>query len=206
MKWLFALLMLSLTACFVAQKPPGTVRHPFTVIVHTDKAFTEEERFQVVAAADTWNAQTDGLANLEVVFDLDMNGASDLLHLARNHVLLLRMPEDTDVVEYLDEDSGGRVLGAVTPSGGALVSKEARMIIVADRLPDSPTFRRVALHEFGHLLGLPHVPEPTGIMYPSTGPVPEDKMGTVCLRLPDIAEFCRVHDCSGANPTHCSGK
>jgi hypothetical protein len=167
------------------------------VTLHMDTAFTAEERVDALQAAETWRKQTNDLARIVLVFDLDFDdliGMNKLFTQGAN--LVVRRDSEDPVVQASDEESEcvGCVLGWMN-SGGlhGIGHQPIHGAFIADRLVNDrfPSLRvQVMLHEFGHVLGLPHVTSIQAIMFP--GVIPGR---TSCLKKPDLVAFCSVNEC-----------
>lgn len=164
-----------------------------SVTLHADTAFTPTERGLITTASALWSVQTSGLAKIQVVYDLDFDSVSSITeHATNGHNMMKRMTSDMPEVQGEDEPNA-KLLGEVMPSGGVHNPWHLplRVIFVADRLEGDPQFYlQVILHEFGHVLGLPHSPVISAIMYPSA-----IREKTACLKVNDLASFCNVNVC-----------
>ncbi len=208
LRWMRCALTVCLLALGCARQAPepftvgklgGEPTKPATVTVHADTDFTQEERADMLLAANIWRWQTSGLADINVVFDLDFSSIQSLGELlASDEVLVVRAEEGSSSVLAADASSNceGCVLGWMT-SGGIHAPKLLHPIqgafIVSRMNQVEGRQLKVMLHEFGHLLGLPHSPSVQGIMYPAS--ITDT---TNCLKKSDLALFCTVNECSGA--------
>ena len=164
-----------------------------TVVLHMDTEFDAGERGSIQFAADTWRKQTSGAADIQLVWDADF---SDLMGLGAlmesNSHIVVRRTSDMEIVQAEDEDNGckGCVLGWMNAGGIHGPGHEAiHGAFVVDRMTTGD-LAAVALHEFGHVLGLSHVPEVQAVMFFAHIP------GTsLCLKKRDLVEFCSVNEC-----------
>lgn len=170
---------------------------PAYVLFHADTSFTPSERESLALAAEMWRIQTDGLADIHLLFQVNCNDDQSLeLHKEAN--LLCRFESTEDYIVEHDAQGQGDLLGQVAPSGGIHNPwrKPLRMLLVVDRLDTRDRFASVAIHEFGHVLGLPHTSAVQAVMFPMY-----IKHEHSCLKQPDLQAFCQVNDC-GTHKMH----
>ena len=164
-----------------------------SVVLHWDTDFTPDERASANEAADIWNRQTGGLAHIENHFDLDFNSIRSLTEhtVERNDNIIIRLESWMDSVKQMEPDDGGKILGWVT--SGGIHNPWGQAIhgaFVADRMAVKHVRLMVMLHEFGHLLGLPHSASVQAIMFPHI-----IANGSACLKQADLVSFCQVNMC-----------
>lgn len=194
--------LIGLQGCFLPASKP-------TLTMHADKAFTGPERSCINDSADQWRSQTSGLANIHVVYDYESGKVTEVVEQALNH-RILRWTSNTPVlVEYeaeLNEDlpEGAevrKILGQVGTKDG--IHNEwklpVEMRLVADRLDDPHVCRLTAIHEFGHVLGVPHIrTTSSNIMWPYI-----HSSRSACLKKDDLLAFCMLNNCGNVQMKPC---
>lgn len=196
----FIVLLAASIACVAPLDPPlvpvkSAAPCAVTIGFHGDIGFTPAERMDIESSMTAWRTATDGAACLSVTWDLNPDSI-DNLHTHQDHNVILRLPSETSIVETLDELADGVVLGFVFPPGGIKTHKPVRLFLVYDRLANR--VGEVSMHELGHAMGMQHTRDPWSVMYfASTEESPK------CLTRPDMAEFCRVNDCTGHSVKVC---
>lgn len=190
------------------KEPEVTIAIYKTAVFHGDTDFTPEERKVIEEALFRWRAQTDGLIQATVIWDLDFKSVSSLSdHIADN--LIIRWTSETGIVRQFNEDHPRATLLGWSP--GRIVPNPdgpARVHLVADELAKlsaeffkpfaSEGYLGVVMHEFGHVFGLQHVEDEDGLMHGGW------LGGHACLSQEDISEFCRVNECGDVKPRPCN--
>jgi hypothetical protein len=171
--------------------------------MHGDKSFTESERNQIETAAGVWREQTSGQANIRIVWDW----SKDTTIPKEEHKIEKLTSLDLEVILtdcYLSEQMdvppcSPMVLAWVEQSGGIHNPEHEPVMLkfIPDRYKSGESFVSVAIHEFGHVLGLPHQNVPQAVMYPSQNAV------KTCLKPSDLASFCQVNECDGRKMYPC---
>lgn len=204
MKYMFLLIItvLAMIGCSPKQLPvwaPGSVRAP-SILMHGDPAFTEKERYIIDSAAEMWRIQTSGLADIQVVYDYD-----EIKHSKEARIRKIQ----SDSLEAFEQDCYSNpicapiVLAWVSPSGGLHNPwhEPVDMVFMPERSNGQEMAMQVIVHEFGHVLGMPHSNCVQALLYPV---VIEDRKHA-CLRQPDLSLFCTVNNCSGYQMKPCEG-
>lgn len=200
------LLAVFTTCCAVAPYPVDNPlkEGPTTVVMHGDKDFTQHEREQFATASTQWFKQTDGLADITFVWDWEPTKE----HEDDQNVIVMADSEAPEV-QNVDCDSRGiergtqycepMVLAWVYPSGGVHNPYHMKVtaVFIPERYSSDGVFVSVAIHEFGHVLGLPHSPAPQAVMYPT------QNAEKLCLTVSDLADFCRYNWCDSRKMYPC---
>ncbi len=190
---LFCLLSLSCIGCIIPEaKDP-------TLLMHGDVSYQPQERTCVESSAETWRYQTNVLADVQVVWDFDSADPKSV-HSLRNNHRILRWTSAHPIVQEMD-GPGWNLLGLVNTLDGPEqnYSKPIEMSLVMDRLQDGHVCRLTAIHEFGHVLGVPHLENyVANIMYPSIHPARKD-----CLKREDLLMYCFVNHCGNVTMKVC---
>lgn len=161
------------------------------VTIHADTEFSDDDKAAIAGACRIWNYQTNGIVNITVVYDLDFNDMTALqAHMTNGDNYIVSLESWMPSVVAMDGEDA-KVLGWMGPAGGIHNpwGLPVHGAFVADRLNDKNRLQ-VFVHEFGHLLGLSHLPEVQATMYPHI--VNGRK---ACLHKPDLEAFCRVNEC-----------
>lgn len=155
---------------------------------YVDGSFSPAEAQAIQSAADEWADRTNGQAQVDLVF-----GAVAGAHSKE----ILRWHFTPDVENLCN-------FGLTTYRG-----KEPNKIMLdpgRSALENVP-FHHVAMHEFGHSLGIAvHVDAPTATMFGAAGlkyPVPD---GNDCLHRADLEAFCagsQVDGCDASKMKAC---
>lgn len=176
---------------------PGTKPQGVTLVFHGDTDFTMGERALILAAREIWLRQTDGLANITVTFDLDFHDAQGLGKLTRDKAnFMIRYTSDLDAVKATDSFFKASVLGWASLGNGRWT-----VGLIVDRYPNGAYGLQVMVHEMGHTLGLDHINDEKSIMNPYLVP-----KAAVCLRKPELDQFCTLYECGGYNVRPCKGE
>lgn len=178
------LLLLSLVAC-------GGHAQSMTI----DSDFTESEVEQIQLALDEWVDATD---SPDAIISLDGTFRSPTF---TSDVWGTDSPESR-VFRIHESDPGyNQIKNEIDSDGFRAIfnlSSENIAMVMDDFDPDAGfAFRKVFMHEIGHLLGLEH--ESFGVMSSDIG-----KYGAgTCITSQNVNDFCDMHDCGPAEGTTC---
>lgn len=170
--------------------------HAPQMTYHVDTSFTAPERQCLEDATKQWRDQTSGLADIKLEYDYKPNVVVNVLeHEAFDKVV--RWTSTTPYVVAYEAAMGTPekpwiLLGQTSHKITDSVRLPIVVSLVQDRLDASKdTFecKRVAMHEFGHGLGLPHMGRTTDIMFPSEHP-----LRSACLKNDDLVAFAAVNE------------
>jgi predicted Zn-dependent protease len=174
------------------QKPAKVPLSASTVHVkfHGDVDFNKWDRAVIMDAAEEWSRATSGQASIEVVWDLDASLPAEVWD---GQSLIVELEGADPLVQLLDQKSGASTVGLTNPPDGvhsAYGKGVVRVGIVRGRILSERILASVVLHEFGHALGLRHIPVRKSVMYYSSN----DEIKP-CLTQWDLSEFCAVNAC-----------
>lgn len=174
------------------------------VLLHGDEQYTIAQRKCIEDSTDVWRNQTGGVADIQVVWDYNSAvPASVAAHKKDNKIVWADSKTPIIVEMESDYEPGQHLLGLVKPSGGIHArgtTDPVELRLIMDRMDDPHTCRLTAIHELGHVLGVPHIARnKENIMYPS---VKHER--TACLKPDDLLGFCFVNDCGSVKMAPCS--
>ncbi len=172
--------------------------------MHVDTSYGPLERQCIVDSAEQWRSQTRGLADVELEFDYDTHKPLEVARRRLSNRIVRWSSQSPVVVEIEkelteDQEDPYILLGQVNGKGiRDPWHNPIEMRLVADRLQDPHTCRLTAIHEFGHVFGIPHLPNKTDIMYPSVS-----YSRSACLKAEDLLAFCFYNDCANVDMKPC---
>lgn len=196
----FALVAMTLLASCASSKPESkipkkSVNNPtFTLIL--DKGFGGPERDILLDSFKQWERDTHGTVKFTLAkhtYDADLEEIPELKDGCTYDVYVIRVPGIAAEVRKLDAREGAKTLGFTRST-----CKQRIVVMITDRLKDSKTFRQVAVHEAGHLVGLDHIPVPNeSVMFPSV-----DK-ALNCPATLDMKQLCMLYECDWRDMVVC---
>lgn len=121
--------------------PPLTMSRVTEITIHGDTRFTDEERRECERAAMAWGRLTSDRARIAIRWDV-----TELTFLDTPLPMLYRSPKSPETADF----------------GGNVAYQIVRL--VPETCRERASVQACAQHEFGHLLGLEHVPEAGQVM------------------------------------------
>ncbi len=172
-----------------------------TFLLHLDKKFVEVDQILILDEFKKWESASNGIVNFRIV-DKRWDADNEELKTKSSEenciedVYIKHVTRKDKIVKSLDNEAKKKkhiVLGFT------LSTCETRIIgFVMSRLEQKDKFRKVALHEIGHLVGLDHMPIPKEtIMFPSIDEC------TDCITELDAKQFCAIWKCDSSTINFC---
>ncbi len=158
---------------------------------YVESRWSPEERQMILDSAEKWNAVGREYLGIDrILVYRGVYDDPDGFHpddLGGSESVVYRGEKDADY-DFIDEgEEGASVIGYGT-WGHVILYRFA--MCGDDGVLNEGLFRQTATHEFGHFLGLGHVPDDTkALMFWLAG----DNSDTITRH--DIQAFCLVHDC-----------
>lgn len=142
----------------LAPAPQVVAIREYAATMHADEGFPEDLRTEIDAAAKAWRTFTGGRVWISVVYDLDsLDDFRDRLR--RNENMVLALFDAMPFTHELDTRFRGITLGATLQGRGV----STLVFVVLDRIPMAK-FRRIVMHELGHVAGLPDLADDGHVM------------------------------------------
>ncbi len=159
-------------------------------ILYIDPEFNQEEYDQIQLAALEWQLITKGI--VKFIISIEYSLMDNITDINNVEVLFVKkLDEDSEVTKYLDGEVG-RVLGYYDR-----FSDNHSILLLPQRLDNVENLKSIALHEFGHALGLKHNNYILTLMYP------EYLGGAYCITYYDLKQFCNKYHCNPNNFNYC---
>lgn len=121
-----------------------------TWLFHGSVKFSAQQRAWIDRAAEMWSEFSNGNQRVVVTYDLDFTDGDMLKH---GNLIFPIEPDDEDLAK-VERGGNFRILGVTSFPG-----EERRWVrLVNARMPQGQDYVGVTAHEFGHVLGLDHLP------------------------------------------------
>lgn len=136
------------------------VTREFATTMHAEN-WNDTGRKALTQASKRWWEATQGRVRIDVVFDLDFDSLSSLYELSTADKIIA-LKSDTDLAKHYDAILGqpGLTVLAVTQQKR---TSEIDVYLMVERIADED-FEAIATHEFGHVFGLPDLPNTGSVM------------------------------------------
>ncbi len=163
--------------------------------VRIDSAFTNREKILLVEALKEWEYKTSGLVAFNII-NLDANEIYDENGDPPKEVeeqeyyevmTIIKAYSNSKITKMVEKEHARR------PYGYAHWSDFLYIAMITDRIPNDQTFRTVAMHEVGHLLGMDHLKHKKSLMYKYT----DKDIETLTKR--DLAHFLSKYEYKVSN-------
>lgn len=129
---------------------------PESGVIYVDNNFTSDEKLAIEEAAKAWNDSTNGHAHVELVYEnLDDDDDDSHVKMVSVNQNDIRLEFSEDLGEHKNYYKGFHL--------------KTEILIRNDTGFEHDEFRRVVIHELGHYFGVPHISEPSAIMYAKHG-------------------------------------
>lgn len=189
MKKLFCTALLFLAGCAVTPGPMA----PGHYTLHGDVQFTQAARECIQDAVDQWDAQTDGLADVNLVWDYDSTDMDSILEHMGNHRIQV-WDFHSDSLAAADARDGTHRLAQAE---GEFAKGPVTIGVVVGRIWPPSKCQQVVMHELGHAWGLDHTASVDDVMFHDV------YQRENCLSKGDLLEFCKTNDCGSVVPKGC---
>lgn len=180
MKAKLYLLLISLLMCCCIIPPNTQSLNQYNICI--DKSFTDFENLIIKDQFKLWQYKI----NNRVIFKFKENCDVDIKAFISNQsdVLVLNFTKSNDFIIELDKEQDEGMLTV-----GVYNQKTIKFIgLMTYRINNYDKFKKVTLHEIGHLLGLDHGEKNT-VMFKHVTDQTEE------LTDHDIKEFCKIYKC-----------
>lgn len=132
----------------------ATIQHKAYVLsMHVDPlSFSKADTNKLQHAADSIARLTEGFSRIDLVFDGLLQGS-----------YVMQVPSEDARAKYceLASKTEGRLIAATELHEDGTRA----VVILSDRISIEPSkFEAILMHEFGHAIGLPDIPNPDAIM------------------------------------------
>ncbi len=169
-------------------------------IIHLDNRLTSEQKQLIVDAALAWQFSIKNIVRFNFVYDEEIdvdsfdlatsNSNSQLNkkiyyhHHINDIVFITRLSKNEDIQE-IEEINGYKLYGTTYVNDHKDI-----VILVQDRLLDPILFRKIVMHELGHIL-LDSTHDNNNSLMNTIG-----NKGSYCITKDDIKKFCSIYHCN----------
>lgn len=190
-----------LSACDVTyQAPDQTDKNPtdgFPFRVRIDQTFSDVERGAIARAMDVWNNVTEPYRKDKTLLFLYDGPVADAFNSGDgndNTIIAYNVILDREQM-YWQEDAAVDHPGAIGLNAGNDIAIPTFLFTDEEKQGEDydQTIEFIAMHEFGHLLGIGHLDE-AAVMYPYLTVI-LDENGQPTLANADIRAFCELYEC-----------
>lgn len=188
-----------LGACDVSYKESeGEPLSEFPLRVRVDQTFTNVEREAILRAIDVWNNVTEPYRQdktLLLVYDGPVADAFDDGDGSDDTMIIYNVILDREQ-RYWQEEVAVNHPDAIGLNSGNDIAIPTPLFTDEKKQSDDygQTIEIIAMHEFGHLLGVGHLEDEAAIMYPYLTVI-LDENSKPTLANADIRAFCELYEC-----------
>jgi hypothetical protein len=220
------IILMLLTVCLsCSYPPPKAPTHQDQNIlinrkIYVDSNFTEIEKIEIQKSADEWKHTTNGIVNLDLVYNFDMNDKSNsdpYKYLYKT--IIKKISKDSKIVKNIEaslneqlnednEDTEHPITAHIY--GYDLKNKNFEyVLIVADRHTNAKELRNTITHELGHMLGMSHYDDGPSVMnvsyeYAIGELIGQKQEPIICLTKHDMMQFCEKYQCDFSKMNYCT--
>lgn len=203
MRTFFVFLLLFLISCSNKNNLPAktcsppeskdNIIHNVEIIktIYVDSRFNASEKLAIISAKYAWEHATKGIIKYNLVFDFKIDPDAPI----PKKIIIMKLSSTDPVVKNIDSEVGEDFITLTLAAKGTEL-----ILIVADRVHNTDTFKKLVIKEFGFDLGLPSIREEDmpAVMNELT---PDAN----CLTKADLYLFCQKYMCNHEKLNYCDG-